>query len=228
MSARKKSTGTRTISAADWVAASRKRLVQKGISEVKVEPLAKYLGVTPGSFYWHFKNRQSLYRALLCDWLKSNVAPFNQTFDLAEENPREQYLAMAYVWVLCPDFDPALETAIREWSKTSKLVARLIRHVDANRIGLYQGIFEDFGHSTTSAFVRARTMYFHQIGYYSMKVEEDFDARLLLLPYYAEIMTGDPWFLDCKTAEGVRKALEGFRRRESPSAKMARRRQARG
>jgi len=222
LTARKRAPRAGSVSAKDWVAASRKRLVQKGIASVKVEPLARDLGVTPGSFYWHFKNRRSLHRALLRDWLGANVSPFFDAYDLAEETPRAQYLALSYVWVLSPDFDPELDAAVREWGKTSALVARLVRRVDAGRIGLYQGIFEGFGHNPTSAFVRARTMYFHQIGYYTLRVEEKLEDRLLLIPYYAEIMAGDHWLLDCTTAEEVRAALTGFARRESPSRKLAR------
>ena len=210
----------------DWVKAARRSLVENGVSSLKVEPLARELGVTPGSFYWHFKNRRSLYRAVLRDWLNSNVAPFFETFDQALEDPREQYLALAYVWVLSPVFDPALDVAIREWSKSSKLVKRLIRRVDANRINLYQSLLEDFGHNSTSALVRARTMYFHQIGYYTLKVEEHFNKRLLFIPYYAETITGDDWLLSYETPEQVRSALVNFKRRPTPSQRMAQRRLA--
>ncbi len=222
MSVRKRAPRAGTVSVQDWVAASRRLLVEKGISAVKVEPLSRDLGVTAGSFYWHFQNRKALHRALLRDWLNTNVSPFNIAFDSAEDDPREQYLALANVWVFNEVFDPALETAIREWSKTSDVVKRLLRRVDANRIGLYQKVFEDFGHNRTSAFVRARTMYFHQIGYYSMKVEEVFEERLLLLPYYAEILAGDSWLMKYQTANEIRGAVIGYRRRERPSAKARR------
>ena len=65
-----------SITADDWVAASRKMLIKRGISDVKVEPLARELGVTPGSFYWHFQNRDALYRALLKQFLATNVLPY--------------------------------------------------------------------------------------------------------------------------------------------------------
>ncbi|ASJ75479.1 TetR/AcrR family transcriptional regulator [Granulosicoccus antarcticus] len=221
MTKKKRASRAGTISAADWVAASRKRLIAEGISSVKVEPLARELGVTPGSFYWHFKNRQSLHRALLRDWLNSNVKPFFSTFELAEKSPREQYLALAYVWVLSPDFNPGLDVAIREWSKTSSLVGRIMRRVDVSRIGLYQGIFEDFGHEPIAALVRARMMYYHQIGYYTMKVEEDLASRLMHLPHYAAAMSGDTWLLDCTKPEEVRAALTGFRHRVNVGAVQA-------
>ena len=49
--------------------------VLAGIANVKVEPLAKALNVTTGSFYWHFAKREDLYDALLQDWYDTNTAP---------------------------------------------------------------------------------------------------------------------------------------------------------
>lgn len=222
MTKRKRAPRSGPISAADWVTASRKRLIEEGISAVKVEPLARDLEVTPGSFYWHFKNRKSLHRALLRDWLHCNVRPFSVIFDSAEDEPREQFLALISFWICSEDFDPALDVAIREWGKTSQLVARLVRRVDANRIALFQYVFEGFGYASKPALVRARTMYFHQIGYFTLKVEEELDDRLMLAPYYTEVLTGDPWLMDYKTPEEVRCALLGFRRREGTAEKVAR------
>ena len=133
----------------------------------------------------------------------------------AEDNPRAQYLALAYVWVLSPQFDAKLDVAIREWGKNSKLVARLMRIIDHKRIALYQWIFEGFGHEPMSALVRARTMYYHQIGYYTLDVEETSDARLMQIPHYAEIIAGDPWLKTATTPESVRSLLINFPRRKS-------------
>lgn len=223
MSIRKRAPKSGSVSAQDWIIASRSVLVERGISAVKVEPLAKTLGVTPGSFYWHFENRDALYRALLKDWLATNVRPFFEALDSAAETPRAQYLALAYVWVMSPKFDAPLDVAVREWGKTSPLAARTMRFVDHKRMSLYQWVFEGFGHNPISATVRARTMYFHQIGYYAMRVEEDPKERLLQIPHYAEIIAGDTWLKDLKSAEEIKCALENYPRRENLAERIARR-----
>ena len=51
-----------------WVAAAFRLLGRRGIAAVGVEPLAKALGVTKGSFYWHFTDRRALLQALLAYW----------------------------------------------------------------------------------------------------------------------------------------------------------------
>ena len=58
--------GTRTKD--DWLRAARLALLHRGRDGVRVEPLARALGVTKGSFYWHFKDRRELMEALLREW----------------------------------------------------------------------------------------------------------------------------------------------------------------
>ena len=215
MSSVSKTNETGTISAADWVAAARATLIETGIAGVKVEPLAQALGVTPGSFYWHFSNRSSLHDSLLQNWLATNVAPFSRHYEESVDEPREQYLALAYTWLLSPDFDPPFDVAIREWARTSPKVARLVNDVDSQRIELYESIFRRFGFGSDAATIRARAVYYHQIGYDSMRIEEPLDDRLLLIPHYAMMFTGDDWLRDCQTASQVRRRLTGFRRRKT-------------
>jgi len=52
----------------DWLRAARLALLQRGHDGVRIEPLARALGVTKGSFYWHFKDRGELLEGLLREW----------------------------------------------------------------------------------------------------------------------------------------------------------------
>ena len=52
----------------DWLRAARRALLIRGPNGVRVEPLARDLGVTKGSFYWHFSDRDDLLEALLVEW----------------------------------------------------------------------------------------------------------------------------------------------------------------
>lgn len=56
------------LSADDWEAAALDALAEQGVAGVAVEPLARRLGVTKGSFYWHFADRDALLRAALRRW----------------------------------------------------------------------------------------------------------------------------------------------------------------
>ncbi|HET9325807.1 MAG TPA: serine hydrolase [Candidatus Eisenbacteria bacterium] len=52
----------------DWLRAARLALLHRGPHGVRVEALARTLGVTKGSFYWHFKDRRELMEILLREW----------------------------------------------------------------------------------------------------------------------------------------------------------------
>ena len=56
------------LSAADWAQAALDQIGEQGLAAVGVEPLARRLGVTKGSFYWHFPSREALLTAALEHW----------------------------------------------------------------------------------------------------------------------------------------------------------------
>ena len=61
------------LSAADWETAALDALAENGVAGVAVEPLARRLGVTKGSFYWHFADREALLAAALAHWENSHT-----------------------------------------------------------------------------------------------------------------------------------------------------------
>jgi AcrR family transcriptional regulator len=193
----------------DWVIAARKLLIKRGISNVKVEPLAKAMAVTTGSFYWHFADRPELHDALLQDWYDTNTAPLFDAVKAAGPDPRRQYLGFFGVWVLERDFDPKYDQAIRDWARTSKKVADMLREVDQRRVDLLKGIFENFGYQGLAAEMRARVTYYHQVGYYAMHVKEQHERRLELAPYYADILTGHGWMHALKSVDKIEAGMSG-------------------
>src|SRR3970040_1299384 len=58
------------LSAEDWAQAALDLIAEQGVAAVAVEPLARRLGVTKGSFYWHFPSRDALLVAALERWEK--------------------------------------------------------------------------------------------------------------------------------------------------------------
>ena len=60
------------LSAQDWARAALKAIAEGGLAAVGVEPLARTLGVTKGSFYAHYRNRDELITAALEEWERSH------------------------------------------------------------------------------------------------------------------------------------------------------------
>lgn len=197
------------MSKRDWVLAARRQLVRHGIANVKVEPLARAMAVTTGSFYWHFSRRQDLYDALLKDWYDTNTAPLFDAVEKAGDDPRRQYMSFFGVWVLERDFDPDYDQAIRDWARVSKKVADVLHKVDESRIRLLWRIYENFGYAGVEAELRARVTYYHQLGYYAMHIKEPRERRFELGPYYADILTGHRWMHALGSVEEIRAGMLG-------------------
>lgn len=83
-----------SLTSNDWLLAAGRAISEGGIEAVAVEPLAKRLGVTKGSFYWHFKDRRALIEAALERWEEeATEAAISATEKVAD--PRERLLRLA-------------------------------------------------------------------------------------------------------------------------------------
>jgi AcrR family transcriptional regulator len=176
----------------DWILAARKALIRGGIGAVRIVPLARSLGMTRGGFYWHFSGRQDLLDALLDEWERTNSACFEAILKESGHNGRAEFKALVDLWIEEKDFVPAWDAAIRNWARLSREVAAVVKRVDEGRIEVIRQIFLDLGYRDPQALVRARIAYFHQVGYYTLGLEETRERRLELVPAYVESLIGEP------------------------------------
>ena len=174
----------------DWLNAAQARLVDGGIDAVKIGPLAADLKVTRGSFYWHFRDRNHLLQALLARWQAQSHEMFNRLVGGDRATGMDEFVRLVHLWIDESEFHPALESAMRDWARTSEEVSAVVRAVDEERIAYIKRIFLDFGYGEDEAFIRARVTYFHQVGYYTIGYNETLDARTALLPMYVYVLTG--------------------------------------
>jgi len=177
------------LTAEDWIGIARKALIASGVDDVKVDVLARRLKVTRGSFYWHFKSRQQLLDALLRDWEENNRREIETLRGRAEESAGE-FLEVFRIWLKGDPSFPAFDVAVRVWARKSRAVAKVVSEIDDAWIAAFQDIFELSGLHGAEAFVRARIMYFHQIGYYAVSINESLAQRAKLAPIYYAALTG--------------------------------------
>lgn len=174
----------------DWVLAAKKTLVARGIDAIKVDRLAKEIGVTRGSFYWHFKSRGELLQALLTYWGDTNTTAIRAAVENYRGDGKAQFAALLNVWIEEKDYSPAFDNAVRDWARHSKTASTLLRKVDEERIALLTGIFRNIGYDEAESTIRARVLYFHQVGYYALAIQESRRERMASLPLYYKILTG--------------------------------------
>ena len=87
-------------------------------------------------------------------------------------------------------FSPRLDFAVREWARVSADARAALDRADNERTAAIKAMFLRFGHEGADALVRARVLYYMQIGYYALDISEPMEARLALTPFYLETFTG--------------------------------------
>jgi AcrR family transcriptional regulator len=191
--ARSESTSTRGRGSAEgWLGAAYETLIDVGVDMVRVVPLAKKLRLSRTSFYWFYKDRDALLAALVEVWRAKNTGNLIARSESYADSITEAILNVFDCWLDHELFDSKLEFAVRSWAQQSATVAREIKSADAARLKALQRMFTRFGYEAGPADVRSRTIYLTQIGYISMKTQEDFATRMRRIGDYVEIFTGKP------------------------------------
>jgi AcrR family transcriptional regulator len=179
------------VPADTWLATARAVLVEEGIAAVKVDSLARRLGVTRGGFYHHFADRADLLARLLAHWQSdTRFLPAGRL----PRNPAEALDAIdALVRHLIQEqgYDPRFDMGVRAWAQADVAVAAAVQRMDRLRIAALTRIFVALGCDRAEAAIRARVLYFHQIGYYAIGVRATSSARLRAAGRYTRILCGD-------------------------------------
>jgi len=145
-----------------WLREALEVLRESGIDHVKVEPLAKRLGVTKGSFYWHFKDRPELLRALPQHWVESQTEPVLAYAEAIDRTPVEKMRAV--LEFLAREDPDRYDNAMRAWAQFDPDVARMVAAIDKRRMEYAGSLFEQAGLSKAEAAFRARLWYFYDVG----------------------------------------------------------------
>ena len=174
----------------DWLKVALDTLVSDGVEQVKVMPLAAKLTVSRSSFYWYFKSRQDLLTTLLDIWRDTNTKAIVEQSGLPSGTIGAGVFNIFQCWVDERLFDPRLDFAIREWARRSGPVRRVVDMADEARVAAIKALFLRHGYEDTDAFVRARVLYFMQIGYYALELNESLEFRARYSAAYVRSFTG--------------------------------------
>jgi AcrR family transcriptional regulator len=144
-----------------WVDAATQVLVDQGIDHVRVDVLAGRLGVTRGSFYWHFRDREDLLRRVLQAWRDSATVQLTQRLQRAGSDPQAQLRDV----ISLPHRGRAaaraarIELAIRAWARRDAMAREAVDEADAARIDYHAQIFRALGFAADEAQHRAFVLY---------------------------------------------------------------------
>lgn len=174
----------------DWLGLAERVLIEEGVAQIKILGLARRLEVSRSSFYWYFESRDDLLAQLLDRWEGRNTAAILERAGKPAPTIFAAILNIFECWVDPALFDPQLDFAVREWARRSETVRARLDRADEARVDALRDMFARHGYTPTDAFIRARVVYFMQIGYYALVESEPLEDRLSYTRAYLEAFTG--------------------------------------
>lgn len=155
----------RPLTEADWVEAAIDILVDENVRGIQLHKLCDRLGVTKGSFYWHFKKRSDLLAAMLNTWRSRMTLNVIRSVTRAGPGGMER-LRHLLALPRRPKSQAfaAIETSIRDWARRVEMPRKAIWEVDQIRMSFFEQIFRDHGFDETEARKRSYIAYCAMMG----------------------------------------------------------------
>jgi AcrR family transcriptional regulator len=138
----------------DWLHAALESLNERGIEAVKVLPLSHKLGVTRGSFYWHFEDREDLLRHMLEFWERELTDEVIVSASALDASSREKLRHVIHNVLFYRQ--SRYDTAISAWGMFDKQVAQAMKRVLRKRMRFVGRLLEKSGLDKVDAALRAR------------------------------------------------------------------------
>jgi AcrR family transcriptional regulator len=178
--------------AATWIKAGFAELAKTGVEGVRVEVLAKNLGVTKGGFYRRFRDRAALLAGMLAEWSGGRIAAIEQQASLDGESARERLQALIRLYSERMNTEAiAIELAIRQWARTDEAAAEAVASVDAARLKNVAQLYRATGLEAEEADARAFLFYCFVFGQSLLFLEQGIRKRSQLIAKSAEALLGD-------------------------------------
>lgn len=147
----------------DWIRAGYALLAEEGIKALKIDRLCSRLGVTKGSFYWHFDGMPSYRTTLVRSWGELRDEDRRTFDDMGHLAPRERLSQMMTSLVSPRHW--TLERAMREWARSDETVAESVRAADRRLLRAVRKAFLDYGFDASEAEMRADATFAAGVGF---------------------------------------------------------------
>jgi AcrR family transcriptional regulator len=145
----------------DWIGEAMKLLVSKSVDGVRVEVLAKNLGVTRGSFYHHFLDRDDLLMRLLGAWKRRQTEQVIARYEQSNPTPQgriQELIGLPFRGEAARE-GGSVELAIRAWARRDELPRSVVIEVDEQRTNYIRYCFELLGFDKPNQRKRAFILY---------------------------------------------------------------------
>jgi AcrR family transcriptional regulator len=157
-----------------WIEAGLRALAAGGPDAVRIELLARELGVTRGGFYWHFDHRRALFEEILDAWERASV---DEVIERVEGEGGDARARLRRLSTLAASSDEPLRTdlAVRDWARREHAVAVRLQRVDNRRMEYLRSLFGAFCPNEDD--VEARCLVFYSLWIANPFIAADHGAR---------------------------------------------------
>ena len=152
---------TDQLSAKNWLDCGLKALAEHGFTALKAEPLAKAMGVSRGSFYWHFADIEAFHGELLKLWRDIAAERIIADVDAASEKDNPMQILLHRVF----GEQRALESAVRRWAAVDPAARAAVQAIDRRRVSYVEGLLRVAGVADDDARTRAQILYWTYLGF---------------------------------------------------------------
>ena len=170
-----------------WLERALEILSQDGNARIRVRRISESLGVTTGSFYWHFKNRDDFIAALLEYWDEEFTNSIRKVLSNMNGPPEERLLKLAEEIVRL-DLS-RYDFPMRAWAAQDPKVAEVVHRVYNTRLKTVRGLFAEMGFTGDELETRTRTFVFYQTIQASFRSRDSLAKRLRRVRIRHEILT---------------------------------------
>jgi len=150
---------TEQLSADDWIKQGLKALTRSGFTALKADPLAKAMGVSRGSFYWHFADLGAFHAAMLKRWREIAAEEIIAAVEADGDEPLNALLRRTFGARL------DLERAVRNWAAFDPAAQTAVRAIDRRRLDYIETLLQLRGLSAATAQARAQILYWTFLGF---------------------------------------------------------------
>ena len=175
-----------------WIEAGLKEIARSGVAGVRVEVLAKNLGVTKGGFYRRFRDRAALLDGMLQSWSVGRIAAIEQQTSLDGATARDRLRALIRLYSERMNTEGmAVELAIRQWARSDEAAANAVASVDAARLKNVGQLYRATGLPPEQADAQAFLFYCFIFGQSLLFLERGPRKRAQLIAKSAEKLLDD-------------------------------------
>src|SRR3954451_18367550 len=176
-----------------WIEAGLAEMARHGIDGVRVEVLAKNLGVTKGGFYRRFKDRAALLDGILTTWSAGRIASIEKQTSLDGATARDRLTAVIRLYAERMNTEGmAVELAMRQWARSDAAAAAAVAAVDAARLTNVGQVYRATGLARGRAEAQAFLFYCFIFGQSLLFLERAPRKRAQLIAKSAETLLEDP------------------------------------